>query len=46
MTHKIIGVTSADPQAIYSIYKKAPCNDVLVTGGITQYTSAQAFSSC
>jgi hypothetical protein len=33
-----------DASAIYSIYKRAPCNNVLVTGGVNQYTSAAVYS--
>jgi hypothetical protein len=33
-----------DPAAIYSIYKKAPCNDVLVTGGISKYYQSSSLA--
>ena len=30
--------------AIYSIYKKPPCNTVLVTGGISSYDQASSLA--
>jgi len=33
-----------DPSAIYSIYRRAPCNSVLVTGGISAYNQATSLA--